>query len=769
MLRRRIGSLLLCGSLLWGMTTVTAWAEPISRQEEEPIPDTIAELMEEKDFSAVSEDLEESLNHVVFEKEDGKRVLYMYDTPVKYRDDAGEIRFKTGKAAKTGKKNGKGKKVYAYENPENDLRVYLPRHIKDGVLTEKNDYKLEVFPEIAKNSKIKKVGQEEDAPILEYKDALGEDTHLQYVYTLDGCKENIILDRYTGQNEFRFALDTHGLVPRETEGHIIVLEDPATGEGIFVFDQLDAEDVDFSETLHYEDVSYNNYYRIEPDMTEGEDSSRYILTAIIDPVFLAAETTQYPVTIDPPIHWCYNTGDTSVFAGSTACYNDASTDYVGYHPQLGQAYKLAWCDTGVLKFINVNNVTKAQYYARITGAPAGWNMILAVPSRNWTTDTVKYSDVNNNYRTLQTISMTNSSEIGKYFDITGEFKEWLKADLGEAAAYDSHRGIMFMPGSNCPTNSYRLFYSANAPSSQMPAVVVEYTVDTSLAEGTYFIQNYACDRYLDVYYAGTASGTGTNICNFNGNNNQRWIVQRVSPGSSTNDYYYIRPAHAPHMYLYARDEYACRLTISNERMVWRIVGNSDGSYRIMPGDTERQAAESASGNIADGTIVQTWGFGNAPNQKWVFRPLNSITGMKNNKATGTFLWMVLVEEVGPPVPITKIWTQNVRAEYRYIPSQYKYAITKVNCFFEYDRAIDPNLGSSLEAKNANIGVNGTTYYSLVQDNNVLVDPNWLWDNDYIWLNMVVPNGCTITACSQAMCSSTINPYREANQSWNLYF
>ena len=38
----------------------------------------------------------------------------------------------------------------------------------------------------------------------------------------------------------------------------------------------------------------------------------------------------------------------------------------------------------------------------------------------------------------------------------------------------------------------------------------------------------------------------------------------------------------------------------------------------MPGDTERQAAESASGSIADGTIVQTWGFGNAPNQKWVF-------------------------------------------------------------------------------------------------------------------------------------------------------
>ena len=189
----------------------------------------------------------------------------------------------------------------------------------------------------------------------------------------------------------------------------------------------------------------------------------------------------------------------------------------------------------------------------------------------------------------------------------------------------------------------------------------------------------------------------------------------------------------------------------------------------MPGDTERQAAESASGSIADGTIVQTWGFGNAPNQKWVFRPLNSITGMKNNEATGTFLWMVLVEKGGPPVPITKIWTQNVRAEYRYIPSQYKYAITKVNCFFEYDRAIDPNLGSSLEAKNANIGVNGTTYYSLVQDNNVLVDPNWLWDNDYILLNMVVPNGCTITACSQAMCSSTINPYREANQSWNLYF
>lgn len=632
--KKRLLSVALCMVLISGAFSVESWATSIPEDmTESDIPEAIAEIMDLEGYVGISDDLSESLTNVVFEKEDGSRVLYMYDAPIKYQDETGDILFKTDKAVKTDKKDVNGQAIYAYENPDNDCKVYLPKHIKDGILTEKDGYKLEVFPELDKNSKAKQVGQDGGTSIVEYRQAFGKATHLQYIYTLNGFKENIVLDSYTGKNTFRFALDTHGLVPQELEGHIIVLEDPATGEGIFVFDQLDAEDADYSETLHYSDISYNNFYRIEPDPMYEEGSFRYILTAVIDEEFLTADTTQYPVTIDPPTYWYYGTMDTSVFADSTACYNGATMDYVGYHPSLGQSYKLAQCDASGLKFINPNRITKASYYAYITGAPAGWNMTLAVPAVEWTTDTVKYRDVNNNYRTIGNYRLTNSTEVLKSFDITDVTKNWLKAEMQEESSYTSRRGIMFMPGSDCPVNSYRLFYSANAVNSQKPAVVVEYTADYSLAAGTYFIKNFACDRYLDVYYANTASGSGTNICNFNGNDNQRWIVERVT--SSSDGYYFIRPAHASSMYLTASDVNGSRLTISTQKMPWRIIQNSDGSYRLMPGATVRQAAESAGGNTADGTIAQTWGYGGYPNQKWVFQEATQLGGAGNYRTNNS--------------------------------------------------------------------------------------------------------------------------------------
>ena len=626
MIKKKLGSLFLSAVLT--VSVLCAAEGPAAAQDgadqQAVLPADVQSLMEEEGHTALSDDLADSLNSIVFENPDGSRSLYMYDQPVKYRDETGKVRFKTNKAKKTDKKNQAGKAVYSFENEDNDVKAYLPERIDSGILMETENYRLEVFPETEKNSKVKRTGAEEE-PLMEYRKALGEDTHLQYAYTGLGLKENIVLDRYTGRHTFQFRVDTHGLVPQENEGNVIVLQDPETGEAVFTFDQMDVRDADFAQTRHYEDVSYENYYRISPAPDAGESSSTYILTAVIDREFLEAETTSYPVTIDPTTRYVYNiVGDTSVFRGKTGNYSAAGMHYVGYNPNDGvEAYTLVQFDTTAVKYINVNKISKAYYKPLVTGAAAGWNVVLAVPQDYWTPSTVKFSDVNNNYRTLSTTYMSNASEALYSFDITAEFIKWLKADLGETSDYDSRRGIMLMPGSNCPANSYRGFYSAESAASNRPALVVEYTPDTSLAPGTYFIKNFACDRYLDVYYAETSSGTGTNICNFNGNDNQRWNVERVS---SSSEFYFIRPAHAPSMYLYADDAYGCRLTISTSRMVWKIVGNSDGSYRLMPDQTERQAAESASGSTADGTVVQTWGYGGAPNQKWVFQAATTWGG-----------------------------------------------------------------------------------------------------------------------------------------------
>ena len=458
---------------------------------------------------------------------------------------------------------------------------------------------------------------------MEYKKAIGKEAHLQYAYTTDGCKENIVLDQYTGRNEFRFKIDTHGLVPRESEGHIIVLQDPQTNQDVYVFDVLDVEDADYTETLHHQDVSYNNSYRIEPVIEAGADESIYILTQIIDNEFLTAPTTQYPVTIDPITYWSYGTSDTSVFVGSSANYSASSTDYVGYHPSLGKAYKLFQCDTSALKFINPNNISRARYYTWMSGAADGWNLMLTMPQSTWTADTVKFADVSSNYKLLYSLYLGNSSEKAMYFDLTSYVQEWLKTELAEDGLYHPSRGIMFMPSSTCPTDSYRLFYSANASTAKKPAFVIEYTEDTSLSDGYYFIRNAACQRYLDVEYAGQEAGTPTSIYDFNGNDNQLWDVKQISAGKYT-----LRPFNAYDYYLSARDEYGCRLTLSASKLAWRLVKNADNTYRIVQIASVRQAAESANGSTENGNAVQTWGYGGYDNQKWVFEPATFAGGAR---------------------------------------------------------------------------------------------------------------------------------------------
>ena len=58
------------------------------------------------------------------------------------------------------------------------------------------------------------------------------------------------LEEYTGENTFTFRLDTHGLVPSASTGHMIGLEDPVTGETVCTLSDIELRDASYAETLH---------------------------------------------------------------------------------------------------------------------------------------------------------------------------------------------------------------------------------------------------------------------------------------------------------------------------------------------------------------------------------------------------------------------------------------------------------------------------------------------------------------------------------------
>ena len=83
---------------------------------------------------------------------DGTRTLYSYDTPIKYVDDEGYIRF-IDSSIKPCVKAESLVDWYAYENTANEVKTYFPLFINSGVLVEDNNFSIRMTPD-GKNSMV---------------------------------------------------------------------------------------------------------------------------------------------------------------------------------------------------------------------------------------------------------------------------------------------------------------------------------------------------------------------------------------------------------------------------------------------------------------------------------------------------------------------------------------------------------------------------------------------------------------------------------------
>lgn len=251
------------------------------------IPEQLdVEELKAQGFSARVKSEESDLSDIVLEKNDGTRALYIFDSPVKYMSDNGTVIDKSNKVIKIGG---------AFKSESNDIEVTLPLSLSSGITVDDEELNLSMRPIRNNNlARLLSVGKKSGEESVKYEDVFDEYTDIEYTYTYDGVKEDIILEKYNGTNKFDFELLTNGLELCEDKGVLLLKDNNGNVRAVI------GEIVVFS--ADNKNNTMGKYQIIE----KGKNNC-YVISVTVDNEYLTSEKTKYPVTIDPYIK--SNTGD----------------------------------------------------------------------------------------------------------------------------------------------------------------------------------------------------------------------------------------------------------------------------------------------------------------------------------------------------------------------------------------------------------------------------------------------------------------------------
>ena len=355
---------------------LSAEGRDISRLTLESIPDSLIQTVgiesaaEGQRAVALEASDADSLHSFTTVNEDGSRSVYSFAQPVKYVDQkTNRIEFIDNDWRAVGFFDSlfSGE---AYVNASNDVRVAVSGDIRNGVVMEWNAQALDNEPEVSpqagdeltqsaegaqtvrqsvassddvsrdytfrmtpQTEASARAARDPGSSYVRYDGAFGEGTRLEYKAAHRGVKENLVLERNPGVNEFCFAIEAPGLVPDVMQGDAICFQDAQTGEPVVTLsppwatdshtgesDELPVNDseseISDEQTLSDGDnqaiqtqaqsaaaqvgadphLCFNLGYRLE---AAGE--GKYRLTLTIDPDYLNDPTTVYPVVIDPTV------------------------------------------------------------------------------------------------------------------------------------------------------------------------------------------------------------------------------------------------------------------------------------------------------------------------------------------------------------------------------------------------------------------------------------------------------------------------------------
>ena len=443
-----------------------------------------------KDTEDAVEDLDIDHSQLTLELENGSESAYMFSEPISFIDENGNLKYKDTNIQELSDET-LNRQGYTYENGINDYKIYFGSNSEDGVMINNPDdvaVKITPISSVSANGEVIKLledGKEIDAFL--YNGVYDSSTALRYTPQLNGLKEEIVINSYTGKTEYDFYLYTANKIAAINSYGDIEIIDPETKEITETFKAPFAYDSSggFDETSeHYSDCEY-----VLEEMTDG----KYKLTVIIPADYLSAETTEYPIIIDPVTSHISMTYDTSVYSAystssfssnTTACFGRTSSSEYGR----GRAHFYFKIPSDIEKYAKISS---AKLYLRETTGRTDtmyvrpyvikdtWSNSVTWETRPAYTTSISYPGKSGLALPRRNINSTSTdisdSSYWYAFNITYAVRAWTSGTI-------NNRGLVFIAECDSGNTDYlwRAFATKeNATSSYRPYTVINYTNDVT--------------------------------------------------------------------------------------------------------------------------------------------------------------------------------------------------------------------------------------------------------------------------------------------------
>ena len=430
--------------------------------------------------------MKEDPNIIALKNRDGSNTAYIFSEPVAFQEEDGSFHAKSTSIQKVREKEQRAN-GFDYENGANDIRFQFSKDPSTGIRLSADNWSYQLSPlggdEHAVGEKGSVLHMDEEIEAFQYKDYYGKGTTLNYYPDLNGVKEEIILQEPSDRTEYEFLLKTtnaEAALQKDGSIQIIDLKTQEASQTIrapFAYDASYLGD-DPEDTIHFSPATFS-LSKPEP---AGEGETIYHLSVNVDKDWLGADSTTYPVTIDPNTSTLSNYFDTGIYSAkggtnygtsATACFGRASA--YGY----GRVLAFFVPPSDITSSTTINS---AYYWFReTTGRTTNTYVTPYIVTSVWLESSVTWNNkpsYNANSAQQQKCINGNSSDssTSKHlyrFNITNAVTAWKNGT--------TNRGLVFI--SNEETNgayNWRAFATKEySTSSYRPYAVINYTNDTT--------------------------------------------------------------------------------------------------------------------------------------------------------------------------------------------------------------------------------------------------------------------------------------------------
>ena len=450
-----------------------------------------------------------------------------------------------------------------------------------------------------------------------YAQAFDNSINIVYTPLLNGIKEDIVLNSYTGIHTFQFLIETDGMgVYYDEEQELYYINSSETAEGGFNIGRV---------------YIYDKNQRVDigsMTVTTVEENQTYLLTITANESFLTDEETVYPVTIDPTLTFRQESQirDAIVYSNyPNGAYGGYQYAYVGKYSNYGTGRLLVGfgdLSSFLSRIPSALDIQSANLYLYCGTSSAASTLDVYYNDNLWTESSVKYSTIDWSKVSKSSRSTNIPTAAGWYsIDIKTIVQDW---------KYNSStptKGIVIQNSDEATASKVKCFrtkeYAAAHNGVSMPYLAVTYDGNLPAAhpdDGVYMIKNKNSGKYLDVDYGGTANETNVSQHAYNGADNQKWYLEFLNDGL-----YSVRPLHAPAKALNVYNAGTANNTNvqiysfnpNDNACLWTIRYDAEGHYYFVPFCSRNSllAVQNSSTENSANVVIQNADY-NADNQRW---------------------------------------------------------------------------------------------------------------------------------------------------------